>query len=64
MAVASELAIHAAAAAALSRLQDVAGQPQQMTDGTLRTPGVVDFFRMLNEQVRIQSLCIVSAAGI
>uniref|UniRef100_A0A383WAU5 Exocyst complex component Sec6 n=1 Tax=Tetradesmus obliquus TaxID=3088 RepID=A0A383WAU5_TETOB len=33
--------------------QDVAGQPQQMTDGTLRTPGVVDFFRMLNEQVSV-----------
>jgi hypothetical protein len=32
-------------------VQDVAGQPQQMTDGRLRTPGVVDFFRMLNEQV-------------
>jgi hypothetical protein len=32
-------------------VQDVAGQPQQMTDGTLRTPGMVDFFRMLNEQV-------------
>ncbi|KAF6256967.1 exocyst complex component Sec6-domain-containing protein [Scenedesmus sp. NREL 46B-D3] len=33
--------------------QDIAGQPQQMTDGTLRTPGVVDFFRMLNEQVSV-----------
>lgn len=33
--------------------QDAAGQPQQMTDGTLRTPGVVDFFRMLNEQVSV-----------
>lgn len=34
-------------------LQDLAGQPQQMGDGTLRTPGVIDFFRMLNEQVDI-----------
>jgi hypothetical protein len=32
-------------------LQDLAGQPQQLGDGTLRTPGVIDFFRMLNEQV-------------
>eukprot|EP00879_Flechtneria_rotunda_P009504 GHRR01009948.1.p1 GENE.GHRR01009948.1~~GHRR01009948.1.p1 ORF type:complete len:813 (+),score=297.11 GHRR01009948.1:359-2797(+) len=33
--------------------QDLAGQPQQMSDGTLRTPGVIDFFRMLNEQVSV-----------
>lgn len=33
-------------------VQDLASQPQQMTDGTLRTPGVIDFFRILNEQVR------------
>lgn len=33
-------------------LQDLAGQPQQLGDGTLRTPGVIDFFRMLNEQVK------------
>eukprot|EP00882_Tetradesmus_deserticola_P033102 GHRQ01037782.1.p1 GENE.GHRQ01037782.1~~GHRQ01037782.1.p1 ORF type:complete len:158 (+),score=55.56 GHRQ01037782.1:299-772(+) len=43
--------------------QDVAGQPQQMSDGALRTPGVVDFFRMLNEQVSVLeeiSLCTVA----
>eukprot|EP00878_Enallax_costatus_P028845 GHUV01031195.1.p1 GENE.GHUV01031195.1~~GHUV01031195.1.p1 ORF type:complete len:391 (+),score=148.69 GHUV01031195.1:342-1514(+) len=33
--------------------QDLEGQPQQMGDGTLRTPGVIDFFRMLNEQVSV-----------
>jgi hypothetical protein len=29
------------------------GSPQQMSDGTLRTPGAVDFFRILNENVRV-----------
>ncbi|GBF89218.1 exocyst complex component Sec6 [Raphidocelis subcapitata] len=33
--------------------QDVAGAPQQMSDGTLRTPGAVDFFRLLNEHVAV-----------
>ncbi|KAI8463893.1 MAG: component of the exocyst complex [Monoraphidium minutum] len=34
--------------------QDVAqGSPQQMSDGTLRTPGAVDFFRILNENVAV-----------
>ena len=28
------------------------GAPHQMADGTLRTPGAVDFFRILNENVR------------
>ena len=28
------------------------GSPQQLSDGTLRTPGAVDFFRILNENVR------------
>eukprot|EP00877_Chromochloris_zofingiensis_P004011 jgi/Chrzof1/13610/Cz08g04030.t1 len=32
---------------------DMNGAPQQMSDGTLRTPGAVDFFRILNEQVAI-----------
>jgi exocyst complex component 3 len=31
---------------------DMEREPTQMADGTLRTPGAVDFFRILNEEVR------------
>ena len=35
--------------------QDVAGHPQQRADGTLRTMGAIEFFKMLNEQVRVMN---------
>jgi exocyst complex component 3 len=31
----------------------VQGEPKQAPDGTLRTPGAVDFFRLLNEEMSI-----------
>lgn len=31
---------------------DTQREPTQMADGSLRTPGAVDFFRILNEEVR------------
>jgi exocyst complex component 3 len=34
--------------------QDVAGHPQQRADGTLRTMGAIEFFKMLNEQVGLK----------
>lgn len=37
------------------------GAPQQMSDGTLRTPGAVDFFRILNENVRGSGASLAAA---
>lgn len=31
---------------------DMSGEPKQADDGKLWTPGAVDFFRIVNEQVR------------
>lgn len=46
---------------------DMNGAPQQMSDGTLRTPGAVDFFRILNEQVGVSamvSMCMLQQQAV
>ena len=36
----------------MPRQGDLSGEPKQADDGKLWTPGAVDFFRIVNEQVR------------